>query len=96
MVDTIKYNNFDDLKQTLTLFIKNFDSNVLIQLLINDEFLNDSNNIVMSILEKIDKDTCISIVYIYNNKSCSYNEHKKDVVNFNYRNLKNNKEIVLK
>ena len=88
IVDIITYNNFDDLKQDLKSFIRYYDSNVAIQLLINNEFLNNFDNIDMSILSKIDKNTYISIVYINKNELYCSNKNGKAELNFYYRNDK--------
>ena len=65
----IKYSNFNDLKDKLELMIRYNDSDILIQLLINNEFLNNHVNIDRLILEKLDKN---DISIIFNNKKNLY------------------------
>ena len=65
----IKYNNFDELHDKLKLLINN-DSDILTQLLINNDILNNFDNIDMSILSKLNEHNSISI--IFNNKNLLY------------------------
>ena len=65
----IKYNDFNDLSDQLRLMLINNDSDISIQLLINNEFLNIFYNINGLILAKLDKNN-ISIVF--NNKKLLY------------------------
>ena len=59
----IKYNDFNELCNILKLIIINHDSDILIQLLINDDILNNFGDINMSILSNLNKDNCIMILF---------------------------------
>ena len=80
----IKYDNFNELINKLELIIINCDSDILIQLLIDNIFLRDFGDINTSILSNLNNDNCIMIVF--SNKKdlyCSGNDNGKYILNFN-------------
>ena len=58
----IKYNDFDELYDKLKLMIIQNDTDILMKLLINDEILNEFDIIDISILSKLNKHTCITVI----------------------------------
>ena len=66
----IEYSNFSELQYKLELMIKSYDSDILYQLLIDNEFLNDIHRISMSILSKLNENNYILIVL--NDKKTMY------------------------
>ena len=61
--DKIKYNNIKDLCDKLILIISNYDSEILINLLINNKILNYDDVINILLLQKLNKDINISAVF---------------------------------
>ena len=59
----IKYTDFNDLSYQLKLLINKYDSNLYIQLLINDNILNNFDIIDMSILSQLNIHDFITVVY---------------------------------
>ena len=79
----IEYNDFNDLKNKLKLLIYRYDSDILIQLFINENILNNFDIINNSVLSKLNDNYDISI--IFNNKKTLYclgNEHGKYMLKF--------------
>ena len=60
--DEIKYNNFNELCDKLKSIILNYDFDILIKILINDEILNYHDAINTSLLLNINENTCVSVI----------------------------------
>ena len=60
----IEYNNFNDLEENLRLFIIHHDSDILIQLMLNNDSLNTFDIIDCSILSKLNNSDIITIIFI--------------------------------
>ena len=93
----IQYNDFDELRDKLTSMIINNDSDLLIQLLINNEFLNHFHIINFAILLKLDKYNYISIILSdKKNLYCLGNENGKYMLNYKYDNYSKLLNVIIK
>ena len=79
----IQYTDFDELCYKLELIIVSYDADILIQLLINNEFLNNFDNIDITILSKINEYKYISVIFS-KKKELYYlgNDYGKYILNF--------------
>ena len=60
----IKYNDFNDLEESLKLFIIQHDSDILIQLMLKNDNLNTFDIINHTILSRLNDNDIITIVFI--------------------------------
>ena len=92
----IEYNNFDTLQHKLKLLIINYDSDIFITLLINDNILNKFDIINMIILSKLnDLDT---ITIVFNQKKelyCLKNYNGKYILNWKNDNYSRLLKIII-
>ena len=90
----IKYDEFDDLCKKLEYMIIQYDSDLLMTLLINNKTLNNFNVINTSILSTLNEHDCILVKYIDKKELyCVYNDNGKYIldteINDNYSKLLN-------
>ena len=83
----IQYNDFDELKEKLEYLIIHYDSDIYIQLLINESNLNNFDIIDMLILLTLNEYNHITIVFIQKKDwYCLGNENGKYILDYKYDN----------
>ena len=92
----INYDNIDNLSNQLTLLIKKYNSDILIQLLINENILNNYDIINNNILVDLSIHDFITIVFIQKKELyCLGNDNGKYILNNKNDNYSKLLELVI-